>query len=206
MGDFLSCSASVMVASSNWRSTLYEMFVAAKSLGGQPITWEEWLALGETEERYEVVDGRLQVSPSPNRRHQLAVAKLTSLLAAAAEPQKIVIVPDVDWKLWEAPRLQVRRPDIIAVPEDDLETQRPLLAVEILSPGNRGTDLVDKVEEYAKAGLEVYWIVGLDPTPEVLVYRRQGSDLVEVRRYGDNEELAEEVPFPVRFRPAVLAL
>ncbi|MDP3984867.1 MAG: Uma2 family endonuclease [Acidimicrobiia bacterium] len=115
---------------------------------GQPITWEEWLALGVTEQRNEVVDGWLQVSSSPTRRHQLAAINLAILLTTAAEPHGIVIVPDVDWKLWEAPRLQVRCPDLIAVPADDIEAPRPLLAVEILSPGNRGADLVDKVSEY----------------------------------------------------------
>jgi Uma2 family endonuclease len=180
------------------------MSVTTRALPAEPITWDEWLALGETEERYEVVDGRLQMSHSPTRRHQYAAGKLTMLLMVAAEPHGIVIVPDVDWKLWEAPRLQVRRPDIIAIPADDLETQQPDLAVEILSPGNRGTDLVDKVEEYARAGLDVYWIVEIEGTPEVIVYHRRGSQLVEVRRYRGDDELTEEVPFPVRFRPSVL--
>ena len=172
---------------------------------GQPVSWEEWLALGVTEERYEVVDGRLQVSATPTRTHQFVAANLTVLLSQAARPHGIVIVPDVDWKLWEEPRLQVRRPDLIAVPADDIETQHPLLAVEILSPGNRGTDLIDKVSEYAKAGLDVYWIVEPEDGPEVVVYHRRGSELVEVRRYSGDQELIEESPFPVRFRPSVLS-
>jgi Uma2 family endonuclease len=132
--------------------------------------------------------------------------RLAAVLTSAAGQHGFVIVPNVDWKLWEAPRLQVRRPDLIAVPADDIETQRPLLAVEILSPGNRGTDLVDKVSEYARAGLDVYWIVDLAVGPTVMVYHQSGSELVEVHRYSGNEELVEERPFPIRFRPSVLSI
>jgi len=36
----------------------------------KPITYEEWLRMPETNQRYEVIDGVLQMSPAPNMRHQ----------------------------------------------------------------------------------------------------------------------------------------
>jgi len=46
-----------------------------------------------------------------------------------------------------------------------------LLIVEVVSPrsGSEWTDRVQKVEEYAKAGIPLYWIVELDPDPKVTV-------------------------------------
>ncbi|MGH8873909.1 MAG: Uma2 family endonuclease [Acidimicrobiia bacterium] len=171
---------------------------------GQPITWEEWLAMGETEDRYEVVEGRLQVSAAPSRRQQHAVGELFVILRRATGPHGMRVVLDTDWRLWEAPRLQVRRPDLIVVPSVDLESHQPVLAVEILSPGNRGTDLVDKVEEYARAGLRHYWVVDLDYGPTVLVYGREGDRLVERRRYRGDGQVEEAEPFPISFRPSEL--
>jgi Uma2 family endonuclease len=37
-----------------------------------------------------------------------------------------------------------------------------VLVVEIVSPGSRGTDHVMKLHEYAKAGIENYWIIDPD--------------------------------------------
>jgi Uma2 family endonuclease len=41
-----------------------------------------------------------------------------------------------------------------------------VLVVEIVSPGSRRTDRVMKAYEYAKAGIEYYWIVDLDADPD----------------------------------------
>ena len=40
-----------------------------------------------------------------------------------------------------------------------------VLVIEIVSPGSRRTDRVMKAYEYAKAGIEHYWIVDLDAEP-----------------------------------------
>jgi Uma2 family endonuclease len=78
----------------------------------------------------------------------------------------------------------VRDPDIVVIPDRVFEG-RParvpatdvVLVVEIVSPGSRGTDHVMKLDEYAKAGIEHYWIVDPDaPTDDrFLVYRLDGD-------------------------------
>jgi Uma2 family endonuclease len=52
-----------------------------------------------------------------------------------------------------------------------------VLVVEIVSPGSRGTDHVMKLHEYAKAGIEKYWIVDPDAPPDdrFLAYRLDGE-------------------------------
>ena len=83
-----------------------------------------------------------------------------------------------DWVLWELPTLSVREPDLLVVTHEQAMDDRllvpPLLAVEDLSPTSFERDAVTKRRDYARAGLEHYWV--LDPdTPAVVAYRRRGS-------------------------------
>ncbi len=48
-----------------------------------------------------------------------------------------------------------------------------MLVVEIVSPGSETQDTTDKLGEYAKAGIEFYWIVRLDATGVSTVERHQ---------------------------------
>lgn len=52
-----------------------------------------------------------------------------------------------------------------------------VLVVEIVSLGSRGTDHVMKLHEYAKAGIQNYWIVDPDAPPHdrFLAYRLDGD-------------------------------
>ncbi|MEO3788916.1 Uma2 family endonuclease [Nonomuraea sp. B10E15] len=65
-----------------------------------------------------------------------------------------------------------------------------LLVVEIVSPGSITQDTVDKVAEYAKAGIPHYWIVHLDQTgvstieryrldPASMLYKSVGTLMTE---------------------------
>ncbi|MGH8875520.1 MAG: Uma2 family endonuclease [Acidimicrobiia bacterium] len=171
---------------------------------GQPITWGG--VAGHGGDRGALRSGRgtpagepLTEPPASGSHHPDGRGP-----RAGRFPQRVASVPDSDWRLWEAPLLQVRRPDLLVVPIDDLETHQPVLAVEILSPGNRGTDLVDKVEEYGRAGLPCYWVVDLEDGPSVTIYELEDDRLVERRRYRAHDTMSEEEPFPVRFRPSDL--
>ncbi|HEY6788265.1 MAG TPA: Uma2 family endonuclease [Trebonia sp.] len=52
-----------------------------------------------------------------------------------------------------------------------------LLVAEVVSPrsGSERTDRVQKVREYAQAGIPAYWIVELDPEPKVTVLVLSGD-------------------------------
>jgi len=73
---------------------------------------------------------------------------------------------DFDVLLWEIPATTIRSPDAAlfdCAPND----QRPLPAslirvvVEVVSPGSRKADKLDKMAEYADAGIPFYWLVWL---------------------------------------------
>jgi len=148
--------------------------------GVSQLTYADLQALPDDHNRYELIDGELLVSASPNLAHQVASRRLTILLDAACPPGLTVL---------------------LAARDDDTLTERhlahpPALAVEILSPSSRSVDLVRKRAAYERAGLDHYWVV--DPLlPAVTVLARVAGRLVEVAAAKGDEPLAVERPFPV---------
>jgi len=155
----------------------------------------------ETEGRqYEVVDGQPVVSPSPDGAHQVCVRDLLLSLHATCPPGHEVMVAPWDWVLWELPRLTIRQPDLTVVRSELAAAARltgpPLLAVEVLSSGSFERDAVAKRAEYAKAGLDDYWVV--DPqSGEIFVHQRQGDELRLTSVVAASRPVTVESPFTV---------
>lgn len=168
-----------------------------------------WVDQRPDDEHYEVVDGLPVMSPSPTGWHQFALTQLVLLMGPACPPDHVVLPAPFDWVLWEAPRLQIREPDLLVVPRPAARAPRlvraPLLAVEILSPTSYERDAVAKRREYALAGLDPYWIV--DPeTPQVAVYRRSGDSYELAAQVVGDDELVVTEPMSIRLRPSDLVV
>ena len=154
-----------------------------------------WDALGETEERLELVEGVLELSPSPTLRHQRILHRVVAALEDALG-EEWAVVAEVDVVLVGDPRPTVRAPDVVVLPESMVATARRaeasdvLAVVEVVSPGSRRTDRVAKLAEYARAGIGHYVVV--DPGPPVTVAEfRRGRD-------GHHEQVAHPEDAPVR--------
>ncbi|MGO0575884.1 Uma2 family endonuclease [Ornithinimicrobium panacihumi] len=152
----------------------------------------------------QLIEGELIVSPSPGITHQVVSSELFGLLARAAPAHLRVLHAPLDVRAGERTVVQ---PDLLVVPRTLLEgsevEQPPVLAVEILSPSSRRTDLVRKPEVLAQFGVPHYWVI--DPLhPWLRVFTLRGetyeSDVVV-----EGQELFETTePFPVSFRPVDL--
>ena len=142
-----------------------------------PMSYEEWLDLPE-KPKVEFVDGVGIVSPPPAFDH--GNGQLGLGIALRQGLPGLIIVVEVEFVL--AARKRIRRPDISVVdhrPEGIWITDPPVLIVEVLSPGTRSQDTVNKAHEYAEAGVGNYWL--LDPDGRCLdAYRNAGGgwDLV----------------------------
>jgi Uma2 family endonuclease len=117
--------------------------------------------------RYELIDGELLVTPSPDNAHQRAVRELFLLVHAYVEqhgigetlfsPSDIELAPDT-----------IVQPDLYVMSSTSRLTRRwstddrLLLAVEILSPGSARHDRVKKRRFFARVGVPEYWVVDLD--------------------------------------------
>jgi Uma2 family endonuclease len=146
---------------------------------GSPWTIDDLEQLPDDGNRYELFDGSLLVSPHARVRHGGVAHRLRRLLEAQA-PTGTEIAQDLGVEVVRRTTYYV--PDIVVVPAsafdaDDEAYLAPAdvrLAIEVLSPGNKGRDLVLKRHDYAQAGIRHYWIV--DPDTRTLTVLRRGGD------------------------------
>jgi hypothetical protein len=91
------------------------------------LTVAEYAALGEdNEQRWELQEGALVMSPKPTPRHMLAVGALLVQLSSQVPPG-LRVIPEVDVDLQLAPLDQpgsVRVPDLLVVGQDAVDRVR----------------------------------------------------------------------------------
>lgn len=164
----------------------------ADKIKEQPVTYEVYAAMPDDGQRYEVIEGVLEVmSPSPTFTHQDISMQLTFSFFRHCES---------DYKILSAPldvilsNTNVLQPDLILIHRSRLHivTSRgiegvPDLVVEILSPGSRKRDKVKKLTVYEKHGVPEYWII--DPQTRVLEqYQMDESGLYRLLNLFEGDE------------------
>lgn len=136
------------------------------------LTYEDYAAIPSDGNRYEILEGELAVTPSPNLRHQIVSAKLFKSLGAHVDKYDIgtLLYAPIDLILESTSVLQ---PDLLFVSHArrDILVDRgvegaPDLVVEILSPTTSRNDRVTKAHIYARHRVPAYWIV--DPEQETV--------------------------------------
>jgi Uma2 family endonuclease len=139
-------------------------------------TYKDYAAIPDDGKRYEIVDGVLYMTPSPNEWHQTTVGRLFRYLSVYIEDAGFGRVYIAPFDVELAPYVVVQ-PDafvILNANREKITTSRvigaPDLVVEVSSPGTVGFDRDEKRGAYARAGVPEYWIA--DPgtqTVEVFV-------------------------------------
>jgi len=116
--------------------------------------------------RYELVDGELLVTPSPNHRHQEAVGILYVALRAYLNGERVGRVSTSPSDVELEPEF-LSQPDLYVVSTDqwrrldtDRVTRTLMLAVEVLSPSSVRHDRVRKRPMYRRH-VPDYWIIDL---------------------------------------------
>lgn len=169
-------------------------------------TEAEYLAMGETPNRIELLDGSLIVSPAPSKRHQLVSWSLTNSLRLAALPQGLLVFEAVNVRLG-VDRIVI--PDVVLADTDDegtvVEAGEVVLVCEIVSPGNAAADRLVKMQLYAIAGIPWYLLVEQDGSGHSLrLHRLDGTHYVEEQVAKPGEELRLTQPIRWRVDPATL--
>ena len=153
------------------------------------MTYDEYCLLPEDGNQYELFDGELVMTPSPNREHQKIVGNLYRRLADFVEERSLgdVYLSPLDTIFDPYTALQ---PDILFVSKERLaEVGReriegaPDLVVEVLSPSTFYKDLRRKMAVYSRFGVQEYWIV--DPemkTIELYCRGQEGKEGLELAR------------------------
>jgi len=140
--------------------------------------------LPETNLPTELWDGELILSPAPSFFHQEIVARFYKLLDAWIARHRLGKTGLAPLDMVLAPHRAVQ-PDIIFIANERLDIIRERvegaadLVAEVLSPGSRRRDRLDKRDLYEQHGVKEYWLI--DPearTVEVLFLERGEYRLV----------------------------
>lgn len=143
-------------------------------------TIEEFMALPDDGNRYELVEGELVEMGQPGVRHGIISSRLHKLIANYADANDLgeAFLP-MGFKL--APKT-VRAPDVAFVVKEralgDIDGAAPVppdLAVEVVTPSDKLNAIEKKIKEYQKAGVALVWVI------------RPFSQVVEVYHPTDNK-------------------
>lgn len=169
---------------------------------GRTLTWEDLQSIPDDQHHhYELVDGSLLTSPSPDLRHQNCVLEFAARLRLEVPRHLIVVVAPFDFVPRAGFSLQ---PDVMVLERDRVEVNRtvvaPLLAVEVMSPCSRSTDPGLKRLVYEEHGVQHYWIV--DPQgPSVRAMHLVDARYVDHAVVRDGERFGAREPIVVEFSP-----
>jgi Uma2 family endonuclease len=151
------------------------------------LTYEDYCLLPNDGKRYEIMDGELFVTPSPDFRHQIVVTRLTRYLSAHVEDNKLGLVFVAPFDVVFS-QFDVVEPDILYVSKarSSVLTKKnvqgaPDLVIEVLSESTGKIDRTTKLKLYARFEVLEYWIIDPD-NPSAEIYRRQGGSLELVSR------------------------
>lgn len=161
-------------------------------------TYEDYAKLPEGLP-YQLIGGKLIMTPAPSTYHQEISKRLEYLLYEYAElKQKLgkVFYAPIDVYFEEEETYQ---PDIIFISNDRIGIIKkekiegaPDIIIEILSPSTAYYDLVHKKDVYAKHGVKEYWIV--DPIEKwVESYKNENGKFILIGRGQKDESINSAV-------------
>ncbi|MEO8397014.1 MAG: Uma2 family endonuclease [Chloroflexota bacterium] len=128
-------------------------------------TYTDWEALGDDENRYEIIEGVLYMTTAPKDFHQWIISRLIKYVGFPAEDQSLA-----HWRVAPIgvlmPGCDPVQPDFLIILEENIGIIHegrirgvPDLIVEVLSPGTRDYDEDVKLKAYANAGLPEYAVI-----------------------------------------------
>jgi Uma2 family endonuclease len=166
-------------------------------------TYEDLFALPDDGRRYEIIEGELYEMPSPNLAHATVIANLITMLiplVAKLGGRWFTAPLDVFFQGADPVQLDI----VVILPDWTGHLARrgpegaPDLVVEVLSPSNRGHDLLTKRALYARGGVREYWIV--DPearTLEILALDRDAFHSILIASGADTPTSPLFGPLPI---------
>jgi len=164
------------------------------------ITTAEQLLQAPGLGRCELIRGEVVMMTPAGFRPGRIGGKVAAALVTYVEPRRlgVVITAEGGFQIAHDPDT-VRAPDVAFVRAERLPAAEPLgffqgapdLAVEVLSPGDRASEVTAKVQDWLDAGSSVVWVV--DPqTNTVSVYQGRGE--ATILRSGDALTGGELIP------------
>ncbi len=173
------------------------------TISAQPKIWtdEEFMALPDNGNRYELVNGQIKVLDSVGMEHGYLSALVGCSLGNYSFDRKLGVIcnSSTAFKMKSGNK---RSPDVSFVSKDRLKGLKKLpkgffdgapdLAVEVISPSNTFDEIHQKIVEYFESGSRLVWVINPDEET-VLVYRGTTPDrLLKKTDFLDGEEVVDE--------------
>jgi Uma2 family endonuclease len=163
-------------------------------------TYQDLLTTPDDRNRYEIFEGELVVTPSPNEAHQTAVVNLLLVLASYVKQHQLGKILSAPFDVYFDEETVVE-PDLLFVSSSRLsiiEKQNirgaPDLIVEVLSPKTEDRDRGFKFRRYAQEGVKEYWLV--DPEKQfVEVYKLGARGFELVGKFSGSQNVQSKI-FP----------
>jgi Uma2 family endonuclease len=149
--------------------------MAAKAL----VTVEKYLCTSFDGPDREFVDGDIVERNAGDKQHSRVQGRMVVLFSLCGKTTPLFCYPELRIKLSAA---RYRVPDVAVFspsePVEDVPSTPPLIAVEIVSPDDRHSDIIGKLEEYRAWGIPHVWLI--DPRlRKIYVYTQAGLQAVE---------------------------
>lgn len=155
------------------------------------LTYEDYAAIPNDRNRYEILEGDLFVTPAPTSQHQRVSRNLQFAIHQFVTQRALgeIFNAPIDLILEAT---TVAQPDLVFVSRAwwSIVTTRgiegvPDLVVEILSPATAKTDQTTKARVYARHRIPHYWIV--DPEARVLEAYELSGDVYRLAARASGE-------------------
>lgn len=152
---------------------------------------EDYFALPDTNRLIELSERKIIMPPHPTRTHQIALEELYVSMRTYIHERGLgeIRIAPLPVRLWPG---KIREPDILFVStghEDRIGEQfygPPDLVVEVTSASTRKVDREEKFVEYARAGVQEYWIVDSE-TKLIEVFGLQRGTYTRLGQWGPGE-------------------
>ena len=145
------------------------------------LSLQEFLELPESDDRYELVEGKLKPKMSPKFKHSKSQLRLLMVLNQWCEQSESgQILPEWGVVLRRGGEDWVPVPDLTYISYERLPVEweedepcplPPELVIEIISPGQTFGELTQKATDYLLAGVDLVWVVD-NKAQSVTVFRR----------------------------------
>lgn len=159
------------------------------------VPYEEFLKItGESEHRYELINGDIYFLASPLYPHQKAVKEILTEFAMWFRDKKCEpLTAPFDVTLFKSEKnICVVQPDILVICDKEKIDGKgkysgvPALVVEVLSESTSSKDNVTKLELYMTTGVQEYWLVNTE-TREVYIYVFSDKNIRHVYSFAENK-------------------
>lgn len=171
----------------------------AKYKTGKWVSYEEFFILTyNSDERYELIDGRIYAMDSPLFPHQSALLRIVTGFSNWFKGKRCfpVVAPFDVTLIKNTNNICVVQPDILIICDKEKINEQgkykgvPTLVVEILSKPSKSKDRVLKLNLYMETGVKEYWIVDTDKK-QIELYSFENNQLACDLLYTEGEIKSE---------------